>query len=156
MKELESREYESDSHKYEVTHWGPAQVRRHERVHLRVIRKKDQTSSMVSIPVDDAAVVGDLVAGMYLESAGYERKDVLPDELRENDVIEGLGPILEIEEIPGMTFDMLKVMVQTIPKPDGDGVTRGTASVLFSQENGAWPSLVGITRPVEIGTNESP
>lgn len=159
MSQLEPRTFESDTHSYEITHSIPGRYDRdevtgHERVLIRITAKKTGNAWVGAMPLNDAPIVGDLIASVGLERSGFERKEVRPDELQEDDVIEGVGPILEIEEIPGMTFDMLKVMVQMIPKPGG--VTRGIASLLFSQENGEWPSLVGITRPINLDIDESP
>lgn len=148
---LEPRSYESETHGYLIEHWTSdlhvdADLR-HERTVLKVRKKKTGSELEVMLPVEDSGIVGDLVTGVYLERKGFERMEVSPGDLQGGDVIEGLGPIVEIEEITGMTTMLIKVMVQM--RPPHDDSSGDFASVLFSQENATWLSKVGITRPID-------
>lgn len=148
---LEPRAYESETHEYAIDHLVPGEKGpvKFERVLLNITNKKTDRSLQVMFPVIDCGVVGDLVAGVYLEREGYERKEVTPEELREGDTIEGLGPIVEIENILTLDLDMIKVMVD-MPRKPGMGPNKNYASVLFTRviSEGVWPSNLGITRRI--------
>lgn len=127
------RMHESATHKYKIEY-------RDQRVTLVTTSKVHSNyKCIVSFPVADSFVVGDLISTVYLEHTGFERADVWPDELRVSDVVEGVGVISEVQRMPMEHLELVQVSIPV-----------AGASITYTREVGArWPERVGITRPIK-------